>query len=228
MHDVYDLTVDNYHNFICEGVVVHNSALDIYADETAASDENGDVLKIFSKNDAIKKRLTTLFYDILNIEFTLWSWTYNLCKYGDMILFVDANEQNGIVNLLPIPIDEIEREEGYDKKDPFAVRFRWLTQGNKVLENWQVIHFRLLGNDNFLPYGSSILEPARRIWRQLILIEDAMLVYRIVRSPERRVFYIDVGNVPPNEMQAFMEKIQTQLKRNQIVDPATRTCRSKV
>jgi hypothetical protein len=195
------------------------SALDIYADESTAKNERGEVLQVISKDDEIKMVLETLFYDILNIEFNIWSWTRNLVKYGDFVLFVDASEQNGILNLLPIPINEIEREEGYDKKDPFAVRFRWLTQGNMILENWQIIHFRMLGNDNFLPYGSSMLEPARRIWRQLILIEDAMLVYRIVRSPERRVFKIDVGNIPPDQVEAQIEKVKSTLKRQQIVDP---------
>ena len=194
------------------------SAIDIYADEATAYDENGAVIKITSNNNEIKQILETLFFDVLNIEFNIWSWTRNLCKYGDFILFVDASEGNGILNLLPIPINEIEREEGYDKSDPFAVRFRWLTQGNMILENWQCVHFRLLGNDSFLPYGSSIVEAARRIWRQLILIEDAMLVYRIVRSPERRVFKIDVGNVPPGEVEAFMEQIKTRLRRNQVID----------
>ena len=153
------------------------SALDIYADETTAYNENSEILNIESSNEEIKQILETLFFEILNIEFNVWSWTRNLCKYGDFVLFVDASDSNGILNLLPIPINEIEREEGYDKADPFAVRFRWLTQGNMILENWQIVHFRLLGNDNFLPYGSSVIEPARRIWRQLILIEDAMLVY---------------------------------------------------
>jgi hypothetical protein len=101
-----------------------------------------------------------------------------------------------------------------------AVRFRWITRGNQVLENWQISHFRLLGNDAFLPYGSSVLESARRIWRQLILMEDAMLVYRIVRAPERRIFYIDVGNVPPEEVANFMEQAQTSLKRNKVADRA--------
>ena len=99
-----------------------------------------------------------------------------------------------------------------------AVRFRWVTQGNQLLENWQVSHFRLLGNDAFLPYGSSVLEAARRIWRQLILIEDAMLVYSVIRAPERRVFYIDVGNVPPEDVSNYLEQAQTSLKRNQVVD----------
>jgi hypothetical protein len=197
------------------------SALDIYGDEVTSFDEHGQTIKIVSKNQEIKQTLETLFFDILNFEFNAWSWTRNLCKYGDFVLFVDASESNGILNLLPIPINEIEREEGYDKEDPFAVRFRWLTQGNMILENWQVIHFRLLGNDNFLPYGASIIEPARRIWRQLILIEDAMLVYRIVRSPERRVFYIDVGNVAPADIESFMEQIKTRLRRTQVVDPTT-------
>jgi intein/homing endonuclease len=225
-HDLYDLTVDGYKNFATDSVVSHNtpeiaSALDIYADETTSYDEDGQVLEIISKNAEIKQILETLFFDILNIEFNLWSWCRNLCKYGDFLLFVDASETNGILNLLPVPINEIEREEGYDKEDPFAVRFRWLTQGNMILENWQVIHFRLLGNDNFLPYGSSIIEPARRIWRQLILIEDAMMVYRIIRSPERRVFKIDVGNVPPDQIDTFMEQVKTKLRRNQVVDPNT-------
>jgi len=197
------------------------SALDIYSDETTTYNEKGGILEVNSKNAEIKQVLETLFYDVLNIEFNIWSWTRNLCKYGDFLLFVDANETNGILNLLPIPINEIEREEGYDKQDPFAVRFRWLTQGNSILENWQIVHFRLLGNDSFLPYGQSIIEPARRIWRQLILIEDAMLVYRIVRSPERRVFYIDVGNVAPDQIDTFMEQIKTRLRRNQIIDPTT-------
>src|SRR5512137_222753 len=197
------------------------SALDIYADEVTAKNEQNEVLQVLSKNDEIKTVLETLFFDVLNIEFNLWSWVRNLVKYGDFILFVDASEQNGVLNMLPIPINEIEREEGYDKKDPFAVRFRWLTQGNMILQNWQIVHFRLLGNDNFLPYGSSMIEPARRIWRQLILIEDAMLVYRIVRSPERRVFKIDVGNIPPNEVDGYIEKVKTAMKRQQITDPTT-------
>lgn len=194
------------------------SALDIYADETTCSNEEGEILKITSKNPEIQELLEELFYNILDIEFNLWSWVRNLCKYGDFCLFVDASESNGILNLLPIPINEIEREEGYDKEDPFAVRYRWLTQGNMILQNWQIVHFRLLGNDTFLPYGQSIIEPARRIWRQLILIEDAMLVYRIVRAPERRVFKIDVGNIPHEEVERFMEQAKTQLKRNTIVD----------
>jgi len=197
------------------------SALDIYADEVTVYNEKNAIIEIVTKNAEIKRLLETLFYDVLNIEFNIWSWTRNLCKYGDFMMFVDASESNGILNMLPIPINEIEREEGYDKADPFAVRFRWMTQGNSILENWQVVHFRLLGNDNFLPYGQSIIEPARRIWRQLILIEDAMLVYRIVRSPERRVFYIDVGNIQPDQVDTFMEQIKTRLRRNQVVDPST-------
>ena len=196
-----------------------HGALDIYADEATVRNDEGDVIEITSRNAEIKEVLERLFFDIININFNAWSWMRHLCKMGDLTLFVDADENHGILNLYPIPINEIEREEGFSKDDPMAVRFRWLTRGNTILENWQVIHFRLLGNDAYLPYGSSILEPVRRIWRQLILIEDAMLVYRIVRSPERRVFHIDVGTIPPDKVDAFMEQVKTQLKRNTIVDP---------
>jgi hypothetical protein len=197
------------------------SALDIYADESTAQDQNGNVLHILSENSKIRQLLHELFYDNLNINFNLCPWVRHLCKYGDFFLFNDVSEEHGLINVFPIPVNEIEREEGWDPDDPLAVRFRWATQGNQELQNWQVTHFRILGNESFLPYGTSILESARRIWRQLILIEDAMLVYRVIRSPERRVFYIDVGNVPPEDIQNYMEQAKSALKSSQVIDKKT-------
>jgi len=197
------------------------SALDIYSEESVSSDEAGKTLHIYSDNAKIKEILTDLFYDTLNVEFNMSSWVRNLVKYGDCFLFNDVHPKHGVISCFPLPISEVEREEGFDPNDPMAVRFRWVTQGNQVLENWQVSHMRLLGNDAFLPYGSSVLEPARRIWRQMILLEDAMLVHRIVRAPGRRVFYIDVGNVPPEEVANYMEQAQSSLKRSSIIDKQT-------
>ena len=197
------------------------SALDIYADETVPQDEKGKILHIYSDNEKIKELLEDLFYNIVNVDFNLRPWVRNLVKYGDFFLYNDIHPEYGVMNVFPIPVNELEREENYDPQDPFAVRFRWVTLGNRTLENWEVSHFRLLGDDMFLPYGSSVLEPARRIWRQLILIEDAMLVYRVVRAPDRRVFYIDVGNLPPDEVEAYIEKQKQQLKTNQVIDKQT-------
>lgn len=197
------------------------SALDIYADEVCAQDERGRVMHINSNNPKIKELLEELFYNTLNVEFNLRSWARNLCKYGDFFLYNDVSPEYGVINVLPIPVNEIEREENFDREDPFAIRFRWVSLANRILENWEVTHFRALGNDMFLPYGASIIEPARRIWRQLILIEDAMLVYRIVRAPERRVFYIDVANIAPDNVPAYIEEQKRQLRSQQVVDSAT-------
>lgn len=213
--DVYDLEVETFHNFAITGdesftsyVMVHN----------CAQDEKGRTLHVSSNNPKIKSVLEDLFYNTLNVEFNLRPWTRNLCKYGDVLFLNDVSPDYGVINVLPIPVNEIEREEGYDPEDPMAVRFRWISLGNKILDNWQITHMRLLGNDMYLPYGSSVLEGARRIWRQLILIEDAMLVYRIVRSPERRVFYIDVGNTPPDEIPNYIEQAKVALRSNQVID----------
>jgi capsid assembly protein Gp20/intein-like protein with splicing domain len=197
------------------------AALDIYADETVAADEKGRCLHVYSDNEKIRELLEDMFYNVLNIEFNLRLWARNLCKYGDFFLYNDVSPEYGVINAFPIPVNEIEREENYDRDDPFAVRYRWVTLGNRTLENWEVTHFRLLGNDMFLPYGSSIIEPARRIWRQLILIEDAMLVYRVVRAPERRVFYIDVANVPPNEVPQYVEQQRQAMRTTPVVDRHT-------
>jgi len=226
--DVYNSTISAYGSYDrmarysdfseMESTPELSSALDIYAEETVSADSYGKVLHIYSENRKIKQLLENLFYDVLNVEFNLVMWVRNLCKYGDFFLFNDVSPDFGVINVFPIPIAEIEREEGFDPNDPSAVRFRWITQGNRILENWQISHFRLLGNDAFLPYGSSVLEGARRIWRQLILIEDAMLVYRVIRAPERRVFYIDVGNIPPENIGDYLQQAQTSLKRNTVVD----------
>ena len=238
---VYDIEVKGYSNFALakkdeklgsQGIViVHNcemeytpelaAALDIYADETCAQDEKGRVLHIYSDNEKIKQILEDLFYNTLNVEFNLRPWVRNLVKYGDMFLYNDVSPEHGVINAFPIPVNEIEREENYDPNDPMAVRYRWVTLGNRTLENWEVTHFRLLGNDMFLPYGSSIIEPARRIWRQLILIEDAMLVYRVVRAPERRVFYIDVANIPPENVPMYVEEQRKNLRSSQVIDRNT-------
>lgn len=229
--DVYNSTLSAYGSYDrmarysdfseMEATPEISSALDIYAEESVSPDANGSIMTIYSDNRKVKELLDNLFYDIINIDFNMVMWVRNLCKYGDFFLFNDVSPELGIVAVYPIPISEMEREEGFDPEDPSAVRFRWVTQGNRVLENWQVSHFRLLGNDAFLPYGSSVLEGARRIWRQLILIEDAMLVYRVIRSPERRVFYIDVGNIPPENVADYLEQAQSSLKRNAVVDKTT-------
>jgi hypothetical protein len=223
---LYDLTVDGYKNFATDTVISHNtpeiaSALDIYSEESVSPDEKGNCLHVYSENAQINRLLNELFFDTLNVNFNMTSWVRNMCKYGDFFLFNDVSPEHGVINVFPISVNEIEREEGFDKQDPLAVRYRWVTQGNQTLQNWQVSHFRLLGNDAFLPYGTSVLEAARRIWRQLILVEDAMLVYRIIRAPDRRVFYVDVGNVPPEEIPNYMEQAQSTLKKNQVIDRAT-------
>ena len=143
-----------------------------------------------------------------------------MCKYGDFFLYLDIDEHFGVKSVIALPPGEIERLEGQDSTNPNYLQFQWNSAG-MTFENWQVCHFRILGNDKYAPYGTSILEPARRIWRQLVLMEDAMMAYRIVRSSERRVFKIDVGGIPPQDVEQFMQKTVTQLKRHQVIDPDT-------
>jgi hypothetical protein len=157
------------------------AALNVWADEVAAGDEQGKALHLYSRNPEIKKNLEELFYDVLNVDFNLRSWARNLVKYGDFFLYLEVVPDIGVINVQPIPVNELEREEGFDASDPYSVRFKWITRGNRYLENWQVLHMRILGNDLLLPYGVSLLEPARRVYRQLQMMEDAMLVYRVER-----------------------------------------------
>jgi hypothetical protein len=194
------------------------SAMDIYADEITTSTELTPLLDIKTPDEEIKLELNTLFHNVLNINFNLFGWARSLCKYGDFFLYLDIDEKDGIKHVLGLPTAEVERIEGEDEENPDYVQYQWNSAG-MTLENWQVAHFRTLGNDKHTPYGTSMLDSARRIWRQLTLIEDAVMAYRIVRSPERRVFYVDVGNIPPADVEQYMQKVMTNMKRNQIVDP---------
>ena len=196
------------------------SALDIYADEMTTSSALQPMLKIDCSNEEIRAVLDSLYKNILNLEFNLFGWSRTMCKYGDFFLYLDIDEKTGIKHVIGLPTHEVERLEGEDESNPNYVQYQWNSAG-MTFENWQIAHFRILGNDRYAPYGTSILEPARRIWRQLVLLEDAMMAYRIVRSPERRVFYVDVGSIPPSDVEQYMQKVMTQMKRNSIVDEAT-------
>ena len=196
------------------------SGLDIYADEMTVSSPIQKLLAINCPNEEIKEVLTQLFYNILNIEFNIFGWCRSMCKYGDLFLYLDIDEVIGIKSVIGLPSLEVERLEGEDKTNPNYVQFQW-NSGGLTFENWQIAHFRILGNDKYVPYGTSVLEPCRRIWRQLQLLEDAMMAYRVVRSPERRVFYIDVGGIPEKEIEQHMQRIVTQMKRNQVIDAQT-------
>jgi hypothetical protein len=196
------------------------SALDIYADEMTTYTEIRPMIRIKCANEEIKHILHNLYHNVLNIEHNLFGWSRTMCKYGDFFLYLDIDEELGIRSAIGLPAQEVERLEGEDETNPNYVQFQWNSAG-LTLENWQVAHFRILGNDKHTPYGTSVLEASRRIYRQLILLEDAMMAYRIVRAPERRMFKIDVGGIPPQEVEQYMQKVMTQMKRHQVVDPTT-------
>ena len=194
------------------------SALDIYADEMTTHSILTPLLKIDCHNEEIKSILDELYYNVLNLDSNLFSWCRNMCKYGDYFLYLDIDDNLGVTSAIGLPLREIERLEGQDKKNPNYIQYQW-NNGGLTFENWQMAHFRVLGNDKYAPYGTSVLESARRIWRQLTLMEDAMMAYRIVRAPERRVFKIDVGGIPPEDIEQYMQKVITNMKRHQVVDP---------
>ena len=205
-----------------------SSILDIYSDECTLKNDMGDVLSITSGNENLKKTLHNLFYDVLNIEFNLWPWIRGMVKYGDYYLHLDIDDELGIVNAQPLSVYETIREEGYDLDNPYSVRFEVQNHNTlsrrdetKYLESFQVGHFRLLSDSNFLPYGRSILEGARKNWKQLTLMEDAMMIHRVMRAPEKRIFKIDIGNIPPAEVDTYMKQIIDQMKKVPFVDESS-------
>ena len=210
-----------------------SSALDTYAEESTTVNEDGFMLQIYSDSTRIKSVLADLFNNSLDINTNLPMWTRNTSKYGDNFVFLKLDPEKGVVGCLQLPNIEIERiEVGMKGKatsglgsssnttESKSLTFTWK---NKQLEfnSWEIAHFRLLGDDRRLPYGTSMLEKARRIWKQLVLAEDAMLVYRTSRAPERRVFKVYVGNMDDQDIQPYVQRFATQFKKDQVTDPTT-------
>jgi len=206
-----------------------SAALDIMMEESTTLNSENKMITIFSESKRVRRILEDLFFNRLDIHTSLPMWTRNTCKYGDNFLFLNIDSEDGILGVKQLPNIEISRKEneGFgensmnsdtDKYNP--VKFIW---GQRDIEfnAWQVAHFRLLGDDRRLPYGTSMLEKARRIWKQLLLSEDAMLIYRVTRAPERRIFKIYVGNIDEQDVPAYVNKIANNFKRSPVIDQKT-------
>lgn len=231
---VYDLTVPGYKNFATDSIFSHNTpeistALDIYAEESTTPNQDGYVLQVYSESKRIKSILVDLFLNRLDINTNLPMWIRNMCKYGDNFVYLKLDQERGVIGCLQLPNIEIERvERGMETRTFSAVpnikqkslKFSW-KEKNSEFNTWEVAHFRLLGDDRKLPYGTSMLEKARRIWKQLVLAEDAMLIYRTSRAPERRVFKVFVGNMDDKDVEAYVQRVANKFKRDQVVDRKT-------
>ena len=206
-----------------------STALDIYAEESTTPDQNGYVLQVYSESKRIKSILVDLFVNTLDINTNLPMWIRNMCKYGDNFVYLKLDPEKGVTGCLQLPNIEIERlERGIDSRtyqatvdfNRKALKFVWKSR-DVEFNTWEVAHFRLLGDDRKLPYGTSMLEKARRIWKQLVLSEDAMLIYRTSRAPERRVFKVFVGNMDDKDVEAYVQRVANKFKRDQVVDRKT-------
>jgi hypothetical protein len=205
-----------------------SAALDIVSEEACTISERGYMLNIYSESKRIKAVLGDLFNNILDIESNLPMWVRNTCKYGDNFVYLKIDPEKGIVGASQLPNIEIERiEKGMNTyetrtgdKEEREVKFIWKNK-NMEFNTWEVAHFRLLADDRRLPYGTSMLEKSRRIWKQLLLAEDAMLIYRTSRAPERRVFKVYVGNMEDQDVEAYVQRVANKFKRDPIVDKET-------
>ena len=212
------------------------STLDIISDESTLKNETGEILQITSADENIQRILYNLFYDVLNIEFNLWLWIRNMCKYGDFYLHLEIADKFGVYNVTPLSVYDMIREEGQDPNNPSLVQFRidpmviygggyanrpTDKEGKIIFNNYEIAHFRLLTDANYLPYGRSYIEPARKTYKQYVLMKDAMLLHRITRAPEKRVFTINVGNIPPHEVDGYMQKVMQKMKKTPYIDQQT-------
>ena len=217
------------------------AALDIVSEESTCLDTKGQIVTVSSKSDRIKSILEDLFVNRLNLQVTAPMVIRAMCKYGNQFMLLDIDNKLGVKGWKQLPVFNVERiENGVmnpygtgvsmavstqsdSSKIDTSTKFVWLDESNSQVpfRNWQIAHFRLMTNSIYLPYGASLLNSARRHWRMLSLMEDMMLIYRLERSIERRVYKIYVGAIDDADVQAYVENIANNFKRTPIIDPMT-------
>lgn len=209
-------------------------ALNIMSQEACAVGSNGKILNISSSSERIRSILEDLFINRLNINIMLPMIARGMCKYGNEYMLLNCNSKDGVLGWRELPTTQMERlENGMSNPNtpvmynntttnPEDTQFVWIGKNESIpYKNWQVAHFRLLSNSFFLPYGMSVLHGARRAWKMLSMMEDSMLIYRLERSIERRIFKINVGNLDPQDVEAYVQQVANRFKRAPIIDPLT-------
>ena len=194
-----------------------SSALDLFMEECTTIGIDGQMLNVFSNKERIKFLLEDFFYNTINVNVNLPFWARNLVKYGDNFVLLYGERKKGLTHVKQMVNYEVERFERIQKGKPI-VKFKERMTGDEF-NIFEVAHFRLLGDDKYLPYGSSILNKVRRVFRQLVMAEDAMLTYRIVRAGEKKVFKIDVGNIDEEDIDDYIYKVVSKFKRTAEVKP---------
>lgn len=226
-HAVYDLinTGDN-HIF---GIETNDGSI-LYTHNCTVKNEQGRLLTIQSDNEIIKQILHNLYFDILNIEFNLWHWVRTICKYGDLFIYIPSKPSIGIMDAIPIHPGLMSRldyqgenkdETQYSLETEQQSFYTASTNNQNIYKYHEIAHFRILTDTMFIPYGRSMLEGARKTWKQLSMMEDAMLIHRIMRAPERRIFKLDVGNLPEHAIDGYIDAVSSQMKKIPYVDPET-------
>lgn len=194
-----------------------SSALDLFMEEATTIGVNGKMLNIYSNKDRIKTLLEEFFYDVVDVNVNLPFWTRNMVKYGDNFVLLYGERKKGITHVKQLVNYEIERFERIQNGVPI-VKFKERMTGDEF-NLFEIAHFRLLGDDKYIPYGSSVLNKVRRVFRQLVMAEDAMLTYRIIRAGEKKVFKIDVGNIDEDDIEDYIYKVATKFKKIAQVAP---------
>ena len=223
---------------LMDGFPEIGTALDIFSEEACVTSEQGFMVNVNSKSDRIKSILNDLFVNRLSINIILPMICRAMCKYGNNYMLLNIDKDNGIMGWKQLPVYEMERYENgtaypyspapsvslntVDETKVEDTKFVWVGQTEYIpYRSWQIAHFRLLYDSQFLPYGVSVLNKARRHFRMLSMMEDMMLIYRLDRSIERRIFKINVGAIDTEDVPAYVQEIANNFKRTPIIDPMT-------
>lgn len=225
-----------------------NATLDLFADDATVQNVlTGKSLWYEAPDESIQDMMNEMLDKQIRIEEDLWNLTRDTCKYGNCYTEIIAVDRKGVMELKQLPTTQVRRvqdrlgfcygfifdpmcgfmvdTQGFQNrlkarsvnpiKDLLSINSSDLVQ---VYEPWEMVHFKMKGNSPQDPYGNAVIEGARYAWRRLTMMEDAMIVYKLTRSPQRYAFYVDVGDVPPREAKKLLNDVKNEFKKTKYID----------
>lgn len=197
-------------------------AIDIYAEEITSTDTNGKVFTIVSDNKRVKNLLEECFFKNLNMNSRAYLINREICKFGNVYGYLVTRPKAGVVDLVFLPPETMVREQMFNPRNLEEYRFTWYGGGaNNVFAPWEIVHWKNTEDIEMEPYGTSILRPIIDTWRRVVLIREALVIYRITRAPQKFLFKIGTDGMTGEEAFKFAQDMKKEITRKPLTNPET-------
>lgn len=185
--------------------------------------DDGNIIKVVHYKNEVKKAVEECFFGNIKINSQGYLIAKEMLKFGNAYVFLNTRKGEGVIDLVFLPPEYIRIELLQNSKNLDDYKYNWSGGGggSNKFEPWQIAHFKIIEDIENLPYGTSILRSVVDTWRRIVLMREAIIIYRITRAPQRYLFKIDTSGMSPDEALAYADEMEKSLDKKPLINPAT-------